>query len=320
MEKFYRLMLNDFSGLITCLLNIIDRVTKGEGLLTLKNNEEIKRYCNIILKSILSIILLFIKKLKTNCFMQSKYIINLLNESETYILIFRILDQDVTSFILQEELADVSIMKGNHSSSKTNWRNVYILVSSLRILNQITKDNPFLISKLLRKYKMHLILKRILKVDEIESLCKHTCKILKNCLRQLPQRWKEENMQVINNIYFHVRPTLNDTSWIQQITQTIQLSQTEFKTEQKRIREEIQLFNNRNYLEWWKYVGHCFDEEFVEHQLLLANKGITIMDSIVNNKKKNNQHFNYENHLVFTKEDGFIGLDYCDYIYQNIKL
>ena len=39
---------------------------------------------------------------------------------------------------------------------KPNWRNVYVLTVALRIIHQMTKDDQYLMSKLIRKHKMHV--------------------------------------------------------------------------------------------------------------------------------------------------------------------
>jgi len=130
-------------------------------------------------------------------------------------------------------------------------------------------------------------------------MCKYSCKILKTCLPQLPQKWKTTNMLVVNNIYFHVRPTLTDTSWIQSLNTTVQISQAEYATEMRKIHRDLETFHTKNYLKWWKNVGWR-----------------TMGDLSYLKKHASNEH----DHLVFTEEGGNFGEDYLIFLYNTMVL
>jgi len=96
-------MLDELPDFVVSLLNLIDKITKGEIGSGFSVSEQKRRYCNILLKSAFSVILLLIKRWRRNCLMQAKYFIHLLSEAETYVLLFRLLDLDIQAYISQDE-------------------------------------------------------------------------------------------------------------------------------------------------------------------------------------------------------------------------
>ena len=106
-------------------------------------------------------------------------------------------------------------------------------------------------------------------------------------------------MLVVNNIYFHVRPTLTDTSWIQSLNATIQITQAEYLFEMKKIRDDITNFHNNNYFNWWK------------------NFGWKSIDRVAKLERQNSDDYDY---LVFTEDNGLFGENYVSYMYNSIEL
>ncbi|KAG2372830.1 hypothetical protein C9374_013110 [Naegleria lovaniensis] len=273
-EVLYRLLLEELPDFVVLMLSILDKITKGECGVNFSTVEK-RRYCNILLKSLLSVVLLLIKNWRKSCLMQAKYLIHLLGEAEIYVLLFRLIELDIKAFVYHDDTnAEVFFMRGEPSiktnasfSTKPNWRNIYVVTIALRIIHQMTKDDPFLISKLIRKNKLHRTLKKVIQAEDIEALCKYSY-----------------------------------TSWIQSLNTTIQISQTEYVNEMKRVLHDIEHFHNVNYFGWWKHIGY------------------RAIDKLAKTKRQANSQQQDYDQLVFSKDNGSLGEDYISYLYNSIEL
>jgi len=91
------------------------------------------------------------------------------------------------------------------------WRNFFVAINFLRILQKLTKKKTHRIL-LLVQYKSSAILKRILKVSH-PLLELYALKILKNQIPFIGRKWRQGNMKIITSIYLRCRPDLRD-EWI----------------------------------------------------------------------------------------------------------
>ena len=96
-------MLEELPAFVILMLDLIDKVTKGEIGVNFSTSEQKRRYCNTLLKSSLSVLLLMIKNWRKSHIMQAKSFIHLLTDADCDVLLLRLIDVDTKSFIHQDD-------------------------------------------------------------------------------------------------------------------------------------------------------------------------------------------------------------------------
>ncbi|KAJ4457523.1 putative peptidyl-prolyl cis-trans isomerase H [Paratrimastix pyriformis] len=129
-----------------------------------------------------------------------------------------------------------------------SWRNTFVTVAVLRVLQYLTKRHPSRIRWLVH-YKAPVILKRMMRLVQPE-LELYVLKLLKSQVKYMGKKWKQSNMRAVSAIYRVVRPELVD-DWLEGDAvdnEQVRKAQAE---RNNALRQQILDFNHAEYFNPW---------------------------------------------------------------------
>ncbi len=261
-EKLYRLLLPECMNLIASLLLAVN--VEDEAAINEKENPA--RHREIVLKAAATIFFYLIKHFRKEHPKQASYVIRLLTDANAPVLFLNALNKNADKYVKQDaDNPQICLMRGEEFTQldETNspiadnveysWRNTYTILTILRLLQKLTKDKDATVHKL-AQHKAHIILKKVLKVNQ-RIVIMYTCKIFKSLWKYLAPKWQQSHIEVVNQVYAHVKPLLVD-NWLQsqQSTPISQQQRNELNERTKEANREVEEFNKFNYEQWWKHL------------------------------------------------------------------
>jgi hypothetical protein len=158
-----------------------------------KNEFDLNRHKEIILKTNSEIILNLILNFKKNNHLQSAYFNYLFCDVNGIIILLKYYNQDLDELLLNNKHNDktISILNGKivKDDNTPETRISSILIYFMRILRNLTKDYPLRINLLLNENATK-ILKKSLKFD-IPKLRYYTLKVIKSCIPTCSYKWRK---------------------------------------------------------------------------------------------------------------------------------
>jgi hypothetical protein len=137
--------------------------------------------------------------------------------------------------------------ESSFESSRIVWRNVFSIVTYLRIMQMLTKKKAQRIV-LLMQYKATAVLKRILRLD-VHFVQLYTLKICKNIVPYTGRKWRSINMRIVTGIYTHCQQNLRE-EWLMG-------GEPEIDPEESQLQDQ----NLRELVRWYNHVYYGFDTD-----------------------------------------------------------
>ena len=221
---------------------------------SLKVSIDIKRHKDIIIKAVSAILLLLLKHYKINHIYQFEYINQQLMFANCIPLILKFFSQNLSQYVTSQNSDSmfefpncVSVCKNKGCDSPLNkptycWRNMFLCINLVRILNKLTKSKNSRIAMLV-VFKSAPILKKALKVRHAMHQL-YILKLLKMQAKYLGRQWRKSNMKTFSAIYQIVRHRLTD-DWA--FANEPEAKPWNFQNEEFHLQANINRFHNRRY-------------------------------------------------------------------------